>query len=133
MPRLRNQPPAYRLHKPSGQARVRHGGKEIWLGRHGSPESRENYSRILAEISAQGGVTASTDHAPLPCGLSVAELIQAFWEHAKRYYVRDGEPTGEQVVLRSALRPALHLFGSTPVAEFGPKRLKLVREEMIRL
>ncbi|MGO9916350.1 MAG: tyrosine-type recombinase/integrase, partial [Isosphaeraceae bacterium] len=54
-------------------------------------------------------------------------------EHAKRYYRRDGRPTGEHVVIRAAHRPLLDLYGSVPVAEFTPKHLKLVRSEMIRL
>ena len=65
--------------------------------------------------------------------LTIAELIDKFWEHAKRYYRRDGRPTGEHVVIRAAHRPLLDLYGSVPVAEFTPKHLKLVRSEMIRL
>jgi hypothetical protein len=45
----------------------------------------------------------------------------------------DGTPTGEAAVIKCALRPLRRLFGTTPAAEFGAKRLKLLREEMIRL
>src|ERR671929_213785 len=41
--------PSYRLHKPSGQAVVTLSGKDHYLGRHGSPESRVAYERLLAE------------------------------------------------------------------------------------
>jgi hypothetical protein len=33
--------------------------------------------------------------------------------------------------IKDALRPVHQLYGSTPVASFGPKRLKIVRERMI--
>lgn len=41
--------PKYRLHKGSGQALVQIDGDRIFLGRHGSAESKENYQRMIAE------------------------------------------------------------------------------------
>ena len=41
--------PSYRLHKPSGQARVIIDRRHIYLGKYGSPESWEKYRRIIAE------------------------------------------------------------------------------------
>jgi len=40
--------PAYRKHK-SGQARVTIAGKTFYLGKHGTPASREAYDRLVAE------------------------------------------------------------------------------------
>ena len=40
MSRLVNRQPKYSLRKPSGQAKVRHRGKDTYLGRYGSPESK---------------------------------------------------------------------------------------------
>jgi hypothetical protein len=133
MPRLANRPPAYRLHKPSGQARVRPNRRDYWLGKFGTPESHEAYARLVAELSSSKDNTDPGMARSDPVALSIAELIERYWEHAQSYYVRDGKPTGEHVVIRAALRPVLKLFGSTLAAEFGPKRLKLVREEMVRL
>jgi hypothetical protein len=48
MPKRNGHVPAYRLHKPSGQARVIIDGKHVYLGEYGSPESREKYARLLA-------------------------------------------------------------------------------------
>ena len=45
--RLRCSPPAYRLHKASGQAVVTISGKGRYLGAHGSQESRDAYDRYL--------------------------------------------------------------------------------------
>ena len=44
--------PSYRLHKPSGQARVIIDGEHIYLGPYGSPESHERYARLIAERAA---------------------------------------------------------------------------------
>jgi hypothetical protein len=46
--------PSYRLHKPSGQAVVTLKGRDFYLGRHGSPESRAEYDRLVGEWLANG-------------------------------------------------------------------------------
>ena len=46
--------PSYRLHKPSGQAVVTLDGRDIYLGRYGSPESRAEFDRLLAEWLSNG-------------------------------------------------------------------------------
>ena len=45
MSRKNGHVPAYRLHKPSGQARVIVNREHIYLGKFGSAESREAYSQ----------------------------------------------------------------------------------------
>jgi hypothetical protein len=47
MPRLVNKLPKYSLHKPSGQAKVRYNGKDTYLGRYGSQESKEAYAEFV--------------------------------------------------------------------------------------
>jgi integrase len=64
--------------------------------------------------------------------VSINELALAFWEHAKKHYLRpDGVPTSEANEYRLALRPLCHLFGALHASEFGPLALKAVRELMI--
>lgn len=46
--------PSYRLHKASGLAVVRLNGRDVYLGRHGTPESRERYERAIAEWLERG-------------------------------------------------------------------------------
>ena len=41
--------PSYRLHRPSGRAVVRLNGRDFYLSRHGLPESRSRYDRLIAE------------------------------------------------------------------------------------
>jgi hypothetical protein len=59
MPRPRKSVPSYRLHKQSGQAVVTlpdglGGRRDLLLGQHGTPESRTEYLRVLAEWEAAG-------------------------------------------------------------------------------
>jgi integrase len=64
----------------------------------------------------------------------VGECVTRYQEHARRYYVHpDGSPTGEHVTIRNALRPLVKRFGELAAAEFGPKKLKQLREEMVKL
>ena len=44
------QVPKYRLHKGSGQALVQVRGRRIYLGKHGSSQSKEKYRRLVAEV-----------------------------------------------------------------------------------
>ncbi len=133
MSRRRSSVPSYRLHKPSGLARVIVNGEHRYLGKYGSDESREAYARLIAELNASGGPGCSppagrkTDRPPL----SVDDLILAYWRFAKSHYVKDGSPTREIEGIRFALRPVRQLYGSTSAADFGPKSLKAVRQHMV--
>lgn len=71
---------------------------------------------------------------PAPgASLLVGEIVLLYYKHAQRYYVRDGVPTGEHVTIRCSLRPLTRGFGELPARDFGPKKLKLVRDDMIKL
>jgi hypothetical protein len=107
MPRRKGHVPTYRLHKQSGQAIVTlpdclGGRRDILLGRHGSKESKAEYSRVLAEWSAAGGLTpAVTTHADM----TVNELLVLYVRHVEGYYRRaDGTPTTEVRNIKDALR-----------------------------
>jgi integrase len=128
MPKLRHSFPSYRRHRASGQAVVTLGGKDIYLGKYNSANSRAEYSRLIAEWAARGGTVPQTKS----CDLTVAELLAAFLQHVQRYYVKtDGTPSSEQAGYRLAIRRVLNLYGRTRVAEFGPLSLKTVRQAMI--
>lgn len=130
MPRLGCKPPAYRLHKVTGRARVRYQGKDHYFpGKFGSPESRQAYARFLAGLASGEPGEQST---PTPSLLTISELVLRFDEHAESYYRKNGKPTGEHETIMYALKPLEELYGLTLAVEFGPKRLKLVQDEMIR-
>jgi integrase len=131
MPRLVYKLPAYSLHKPSGQAKVRHNGKTKYLGKYGSPESKEAYAAFIASLpkpTEQGRLAAPAPGVPLMVG----DCVKRYQAHADRYYVHaDGSQTGEAQTIRILLRPLVQMFDDLDAIELGPKKLKQVREELI--
>ncbi len=123
MPKLNNRPPKYC--KLGNYAVVYHHGRPRYLGPYGSPESRIAYSRFVAEIQASPVFS-------LPSGekhVSIRELTAAFLDHAKA----NTDPT-EYAHYRVVVLDFLDkLYGDgTPVDDFKPSCLKLVRMEMIQ-
>jgi hypothetical protein len=127
--------PAHRHHKRSGQAIVPLPDslgrrRDVLLGKYGSPESRKEYARVLAEWEV------GRRRLPKPAATSditVNVLVLDYWKHARDYYRRTKDPTrGDKVSLRDALRVIRKLYGNTRAREFGPLALKACRARMIR-
>lgn len=130
MPKLK-QTPSYRLHKPSGQAVVRIDGHDHYLGAHNTEQSRERYNRLVAEWFARGQKPAITVFAD--GRLSVGQLTLKYLAYAEKYYRKpDGSLTSEVHAVKAAVRPLNKLYRHLPADEFGPLKLTLVRDEMIR-
>ena len=129
MPRQIPRVPQVSHHKASGQAVVRLGGHDFYLGPWDTPEAKAEYDRIVAEWLVGGRRPQGSDGVD---EVTVVEIIAGFWEHAKTYYRQpDGTPSSELKNLRDALRPLRRLYGHTPAAQFGPLALKAVRQAMI--
>lgn len=124
-----NKPPTYRFHKARNCAVVTLGGRDHYLGEYGSPASWEKFHRLVAEFLA--GRREAPRAIPATAPLTLTELIARYWRFAKGYYVKDGRPTSEVAAIKLALRFVRRLYGSTPAAEFTPKKLIAVREAMI--
>lgn len=125
--------PGYRLHRPSGLAVVTIGGKDNYLGKFGSVESREEYGRLIA-ANARG--TPSVEAATPVTGFSINEVVLAFLLHAEKHYVKRGATTAEYDCFKSAVRPLVELYGETVAggeAGFSALKLKAVRNQMIVL
>jgi hypothetical protein len=65
--------PSYRSHKATGQAVVTLNGKDHYLGRYATAESKVENQKITSERLAHGGQLPGVDHY-----LSVNEIILAF-------------------------------------------------------
>ncbi len=126
--------PKYSHHKATGQARVQFNGKTTYLGKHGTPESHERYAEFVASLPTPTPEEPPKPLEPALVRVTVRSCVLLFSQHAIKYYVHpDGTPTGEHVTIRCALKPMVEMFGDLPASEFGPKRLKEVRDSMISL
>ncbi len=115
--------PTYRRHRSGGldRAFVQLNGKRHYLGRWGSPESREKYDRTVARWLENG-------RQLLPSGarLTVTELLAGFWLDAQQRY-----PKKQRLNYRPAIRLLRKLYGRTRAAALGPQDLKVARRRMI--
>jgi integrase len=141
MARPKNPVPSYLLHKTSGQARMRVHGRYVYLGPHGSPESKAEYRRICGELDAAqpavpevAAAVLPDDQPAAPPDVTVNEVLLAFWRHAEEHYRRpDGTATNELTEYRQALKPLRALYGHTPAHAFNGRALQVVRREMVRM
>jgi integrase len=129
--------PSLRRHKPSSLGVVTLNGKDHYLGhwpagQTSPPEAvRRAYDQLIAEWLAAGRRLQPVA-AEQPAGVSINELLVAFWGHAGQHYRHeDGTPTNELNNLRPPLRLLRELYGMMPAAEFSPLKLKAVRQAMI--
>lgn len=116
--------PSYRHHKGSGQAVVTISGRERYLGKYGSDESRNKYGKLIAEMNIAGPVVA---HRPGEI-VTIAELVAGYWRHVTNYH-----SIAEQGVTRNAMRHLVKLYGDTSAEEFGPLAFKALRDHLIGL
>lgn len=118
--------PSYRLHKPSGHAVVTITGKDYYLGRHGTKESKQAYKRLIAEWESTG---RSTAFGAAQAKATVAMLISDYRDWSQSYYPMNGKDSeAKQIVIATEW---LADYEDLPVSKFGPLRLKAVREAMI--
>jgi integrase len=136
MPR-RNPVPSYRLHKQSGQAIVTlpdgQGGRhDVLLGRYDTPESRQEYARVIAEWEANGRRVPPSAEPSAP-DLTVNELLVRYWKWAEQHYRdADGNPGRELDNMKDALHPLRALYGHTAAQKFGPLALRAVQEHLAK-
>lgn len=119
--------PSLSCHKASGRAYVRLNGRCTYVGKFGTPESLQQYHRVIAEWMASG--CTRKDDAE---NLTVLELVDRYRLHVEEYYVKpDGTSAVEQQHFRQVLRMMNDLYGMTAAAEFGPLALKAIRQNML--
>jgi integrase len=118
--------PKYGLHKATNQARTTIDGHSVYLGPHGSPESKSRYREVVERWQER---QRSKDlNTP---DISIGELAILYDSHVRQHYVKDGRPTSEQCVIRAALHFLLASERHTLVRDFGPRRFKAVRAAMV--
>jgi site-specific recombinase XerD len=117
--------PSYptKAHK-RGSARVKWRGHTYYLGKHGTPESRERYREFLDKVvlpNLRGGppVEPASD-------LLIAQLGVEWLRHCRDYYAVD-----EYTHHRIAFMICAKMFGRERCIDFGPLKLEKVRNSMV--
>lgn len=118
--------PSYRLHRASGRAIVTLDGKDHYLGKHGSPESKDAYRKVLASHFA---ATEKPAHELV----TIAELIARRMAWAATWYkpMPNGKPSRQIGMIRNALVVLRDRYGSALADAFGPLHLQTVRQDMV--
>src|SRR5690349_1775822 len=135
MARQRNPIPSYLPHSQTGRARA------VWTAQDGvrrfrmlpgaydSPESRGAFAALLLELQA---APHQAQPPAAPGGITVAELLVAYLDHAERHYrTPDGQPTSEVYEVKLVLRALRELYGDTQVSSFGPLCVKAARQKWV--
>ena len=102
-------------------------GKKHYLGAFGSPESEEKYLRLISEWA----ITKKTPSTSKASGITINDLVTAFLEHAKTYYVKNGRITITYTHFVEISSKLNKLYGSLPVNEFSPVFLDILRQRII--
>ncbi len=122
--------PPLRLHKGSGQGYVVLDGLRHYVGRYGLPDTQAKYDRLTAEWLKAGR------RLPVePKAVTLAEVCAAYWRHVQTRYPEcsgTGQPVGEAWTAHTALKPVTERYGDIKAVEFGPLRLKVVRDTFIQ-
>ena len=128
MARSKRKPGYCKQRRSDGDlAYVQLNGHRFYLGKHGTPESRAEYRRLVAEWAA-----GRTQPKVVKDQITIVELIDGFMQHADRFYKRpDGTLTTEPDNYRQALRPLRELYGRSRADDFGPRALKTVRQRLV--
>ncbi len=124
--------PSYRHYRPKNLAVVRIDGQDRYLGQYDSPKSWQKYHQLIAEWLAGDAVPLQDFSPDQATGLKIKKLVLLYDQHAEKYYVKNGRTTTEFIGIREAAKRLLRLYAETDVVDFGPKALKLVRDELIR-
>lgn len=92
MPGRPRKIPSYCHHKAIGQAVVRINGRDIYLSPFGSPESHQQYARVLGEHFSQGREVGGTCEVR-GANVTINELVLLYWrEFVETYHQKNGEP-----------------------------------------
>lgn len=128
MPRPRKTLPRYLPHSsgqgrclwtdPTGKRRER-----LLPGAFESPESVQAFARLQLELSSSAEKPQDS-----PDGPTVVEVLAPYLRFAEGYY----GPCAGLEATKAGVKVVRELYGMTPVAEFGPKKLAAVREAFIR-
>ncbi len=134
MPRPRKSIPSL-CENAKGYLYSRHpDGRQIWFGHKDNPESADKYAEFLKSLKAVAPVSveSSTKTRRTPRRPTVNEVCLKFvTEHFPRYQTSSGAESAERRCMQGVIRHLRNLYGNTAADDFGPLKLRTVREAMV--
>ena len=119
--------PRYCRHKASGQAYVWVNKKRHYLGVFGSAESKERYSRFIAELA----VNPIPSSPPAKEEITIVELCAAYLEYAQGYYVKNGRPSDHIGTVKRGISIVIKLYGDVSAIQFGPLAYRAIQNAFV--
>ena len=126
MPKLKNRLP--KMAKSGKWAVVCHNRKIHRIGLWGSPEAKIAYARFIAELQSNP-VTCGTVRRTDGADVLVAELAADFFRHIQNSVRMH---PAHICHFKTTITYLVEIYGDILVDTFSPKKLKTVRDQMIR-
>jgi integrase len=120
------------LHRGSGQAVVHVNSRDVYLGVHGTPESKAKYQDIVRRHMADRAKVEMEQSTNWHTDITLAELAANYLQHVRAYYVKDGKPTSQQAGIKAVIDIALEKYAYLEAVKFGPLALRECRDEFVR-
>jgi len=150
--RVRGVMPQVRLHKRSGNGRVFVGGRDVYVGRYGSPEAQARYLELMVEhgyLPAAAAPVAAVAvacsaasiqpppppmelppaHEAVPAGLTLGELCRMYLVHLEPLRPK-GKTCSRWNRALAAVR-AMRPLATMPAAKFGTRAFLDVRQRLV--
>jgi len=127
---IEDSPPKYRQHKARDLAVVTINRRDHYLGPYGSPESYNEYARLIAEWR-QGLLGEAVSTTRPNESIRIAELTLSYWTHCQTYYHHEDGSNGRLSMVRAALKAVNACFANEKTSDFGPLKLQTVRQTLI--
>lgn len=137
MGRRKKTEPGYLRHKASRRGySVINGHYYYWPGTHNSRESLAAYRLYCGQLLLHGSDAANATISGNQTGrdekIIIATVIRQFLEYADKYYRdQNGKKTTTDARHRHTATTLLDLFAVFPVAEFGPKQIRLFLDTLM--
>lgn len=116
----------------SGQARIRLGGKDVYLGKFGTRASHEKFHRVVAEFYRTGEPPGSNGEPP--ASHTLGDLINSFRLWAEKRYVKNGRQTSEVGLYKLSCGSLLDVAPiDMPANDILPTHLTTMRTRLAEL
>jgi len=107
-------------------------GRKVKLGTYGSDDSKAKYAAVIADCERKVGQAKNSFGYNVTETPTVNEVLVAYLEYAQVYYRQpDGEVSKEYGHVRRTAIMVREAVGTQRAGNIGPKRIKLIREEMV--